>query len=134
MVAEETPKGTFVPQKQAGDIPVEVYDNGDGTYDCHYKADAGKITIKVKLNGQKVAKSPYTLEFEEDANSDNTGVENFCFVVEAKNRRGQVQDGGKAKLKISLDSLEGKVEDQKIKVKHLRGHVLHLVRPPGCQL
>ena len=84
---EENPKGTPVPQKRVGDIPVEVYDNGDG-YDCHYKAEAGKTTIKVKLNGQKVAKSPYTLEFEEDANSDNTGVENFCFIVEAKNSLG----------------------------------------------
>ena len=84
---EENPKGTPVPQKRVGDIPVEVYDNGDG-YDCHYKAEAGKTTIKVKLNGQKVAKSPYTLEFEDDANSDNTGVENFCFIVEAKNSLG----------------------------------------------
>ena len=45
--------------KQVGDISVKVYDNGDGTYDCHHKTDAGKITTKVKLNGQKVAKSPY---------------------------------------------------------------------------
>ena len=56
---EEKPNGTPIPQKQVGDISVEVYDNGDGTYDCHHKTDAGKITIKVKLNGQKVAKSPY---------------------------------------------------------------------------
>ena len=74
---EEKPKGTPVPQKQVGDIPLEVYDNGEGTYDCFYKVEAGKITIRVKLNGQKVTKSPYTLDFEEDANSDNTGVENF---------------------------------------------------------
>ena len=43
---EEKPKGTPVPQKQVGDIPVEVYDNGDGTYDCFYKVEAVKITIK----------------------------------------------------------------------------------------
>ena len=74
----EKPKGTPVPQKQVGDISVEVYDNGDGTYDCHYKTETGKITTKVKLNGQKVAKSPYKLEVEEDADSDSTGVENLC--------------------------------------------------------
>ena len=52
---EEKPKGTPVPQKQVGDIPVDVYYNGDGTYDCHYKVEAGKITTKVKPNGQNVA-------------------------------------------------------------------------------
>ena len=43
---EEKPKGTPVPQKQVGDIPVDIYDNGDGTYDCFYKVDVGKVTIK----------------------------------------------------------------------------------------
>ena len=75
---EEKPKGTPIPQKQVGDISVEVYDNGDGTYDCHYKTETGKITTKVELNGQKVAKSPYKLEVEEDTDSDSTGVENLC--------------------------------------------------------
>ena len=130
---EEKPKGTHVPQKQVGDIPVDIYDNGDGTYDCHYKADAGKITIGVKLNGQNVAMSPYKLEVEEDADSDNTGVENFRFVVEAKNRRGQVQADGKAKFIVELDGREGNVEDQKNKVKHLGEQVLHLVHPSCCQ-
>ena len=47
------------------------------------------------------------------------GVENFCFAVEDKNRRGRVQDDGKAKFRVYLDGPDGKVEDRIIKVKHL---------------
>ena len=39
-------KCTPVPQNWVGDIPANVYDNGDATYDCFYKVDVGKVTIK----------------------------------------------------------------------------------------
>ena len=70
---------------------------------------------------------------DQDADSDKMGVENFCFVVEAKNRRGQVLDDGKAKSTVYLDGLAGNEEDQKNKVKHLGQQVLRLVHPSGCQ-
>ncbi|KAL7713425.1 Calponin-homology (CH) domain-containing protein [Entamoeba marina] len=118
-VEEPKAEGNQVPQNTVGDIPVEVIDNENGTYDCHYKCDAGRIRVKVSLNREKVANSPYILEVEEDADPDNSGIENFCFVVEAKNRRGQVQKDGKAKFVVELDGPEGKLEDQKVKTKHL---------------
>ncbi|ELP83617.1 Gelation factor, putative [Entamoeba invadens IP1] len=116
---EEEIEGKKVPQKTQGSIPCTVVDKEDGTYEVHYKAEAGEIKVKILLNNEKVAKSPYYLDVEEDADADESGVENFCFVVEAKNRRGQVQTDGKAKFTVDLDGPEGKLEDQKIKVKHL---------------
>ena len=75
--------------------------------------------MKITLNKDKVGKSPYNLEVEEDADADESGVENFCFVVQAKNRRGQVQADGKAKFVVELEGPEGKLEEQNVKVKHL---------------
>ncbi|EMD47379.1 filamin 2, putative [Entamoeba histolytica HM-1:IMSS-B] len=116
---KEEIEGKKVAQKQQGSIPCTVIDNENGTYDVHYRAAAGKIRVKIELNKQRVGKSPYHLEVEEDADADESGVENFCFVVQAKNRRGQVQADGKAKFTVELDGPNGKLEEQKVKVKHL---------------
>ncbi|ELP89877.1 actin binding protein, putative [Entamoeba invadens IP1] len=112
-------EGKKIRQRKQGNLPCTVVDKENGTYDVHYKAEAGKIRVKITLNNDKVAKSPYYLEVEEDADADESGVENFCFVVEAKNRRGQIQKDGKAKFTVDLDGPEGKLEEQKIKIKHL---------------
>eukprot|EP01126_Amoeba_proteus_P053924 TRINITY_DN65_c0_g2_i1.p1 TRINITY_DN65_c0_g2~~TRINITY_DN65_c0_g2_i1.p1 ORF type:complete len:745 (+),score=152.19 TRINITY_DN65_c0_g2_i1:158-2392(+) len=47
-------------------LPVDVKDNGDGTYNVTYNpVDPGQFTVAISLQGSPVAKSPYTVDIEE---------------------------------------------------------------------
>eukprot|EP01119_Soliformovum_irregulare_P015542 TRINITY_DN437_c0_g1_i1.p1 TRINITY_DN437_c0_g1~~TRINITY_DN437_c0_g1_i1.p1 ORF type:complete len:1056 (-),score=389.88 TRINITY_DN437_c0_g1_i1:223-3369(-) len=58
-----------------GDVPVELKDNGDGTYVADYEPTAlGPHTVEVKLVGDHVAKSPYHVTVRDPADKDKTEV------------------------------------------------------------
>jgi len=59
-------------------VPVEVVDNGDGTYDCSYPSikKAGNYSLTPTLNGEPIKGAPFSVSVDPGSTStDNTLVE-----------------------------------------------------------
>eukprot|EP01114_Cavostelium_apophysatum_P014354 TRINITY_DN369_c0_g1_i1.p1 TRINITY_DN369_c0_g1~~TRINITY_DN369_c0_g1_i1.p1 ORF type:complete len:755 (+),score=260.59 TRINITY_DN369_c0_g1_i1:68-2332(+) len=93
-----------------GPVPATIKDNGDGTYKVDYKPnDAGKHRIDVTLKGQPVAKSPYTVNVKEGADNSTSVIENYTFVIQAKNKKGANKTSGGDDFKVVVHGPAGKV-------------------------
>jgi filamin len=72
-----------------GDVPAQIKDNGDGSYDVTYQPkDAGNHTVDVKLKNKPIANSPYHLNVNEGADEENSHVESYTFVIRARTKKG----------------------------------------------
>lgn len=70
--------GQLVHQETGEVVPVNVKDNGDGTYACSYPGvkKTGTYTLLPTVNGEPVKDAPFTVEVGAgDFNINNTGVE-----------------------------------------------------------
>jgi len=103
-----------------GPVPVEVVDNGDGTYQVTYHPDdAGRHDIAVTLEGKPIKGSTFRVDVNAGAWAGKTVMETFTFVVKAHDKRGKPLTVGGAKLTAAVTKPNGqacqhtKVEDNR---------------------
>jgi len=71
-------------------VPAEISDNGDGTYDVVYHPDKpGPHTVDVTLDDQHIKDCPRTVRVKAGAHASHTFIENFNFLVQTRDKRGQ---------------------------------------------
>lgn len=76
-------------------IPVDVKDNGDGTYAVEYRPEvAGKYVIHVTLDGQDVKGTPQALTVREGADASKTGHAKFRVTIVSRNKNGDLKTEG----------------------------------------
>jgi hypothetical protein len=91
-----------------GPVPVDVVDNGDGTYQVTYHPDdAGRHDIAVTLEGKPIKGSTFRVDVNAGAWAGNTVMESFSFVVKAHDKRGKPLTVGGAKIKASVTKPNG---------------------------
>jgi len=103
-----------------GPVPVQVVDNGDGTYAVTYHPeDAGRHDIAVTLEGKPIKGSTFRVDVQAGAWAGKTIMESFSFVVKAHDKRGKPLTVGGAKITSSVAKPNGqqcnqtKVDDQR---------------------
>lgn len=71
------------------DVPCEIKDNGDGTYDVVYHPDKpGPHKIDVTLDDIHIKDMPKTVRVKAGAHHSHTFIENFNFLVQTRDKRG----------------------------------------------
>jgi len=93
-----------------GDVPANIKDNGDGTYTVQYKPDdAGKHKIDVSLKGKNIDKSPYTVAVKEGADERFSIIEDYTFVIQARNKQGQNRKDGGDNFQVVISGSNGNI-------------------------
>jgi len=107
-------------QGPTGPVPVDVVDNGDGTYQVTYHPDdAGRHDIAVTLEGKPIKGSTFRVDVQAGAFAGKSIIETFTYVVRAHDKRGKPLTVGGAKLTADVTKPNGqkcpqtKVEDNK---------------------
>jgi filamin len=102
-----------VVQGPAGPVPVDLKDNGDGTYTATFAPnDAGKHRIDVTLRDAPVANSPYTIDVKEGADHNTSHVEAFQFTIRARTKRNQNMTRGGEKFEVGITGPQGQVQNK----------------------
>jgi len=95
-------------QGPTGPIPVEVVDNGDGTYNVTYNPDdAGRHDIAVTLDGKPIKGSTFKVEVKPGAWAGKSTMEFFYFDVKSQDKRGRPLTTGGAKIKVQVKKPDG---------------------------
>jgi len=81
---------------QGHECPVEIRDNGDGTYGVLYQPDgAGPYTVNVTLDDTPIKDMPKTIQIKPGAWARNCFLKNFNFVVRSRDKRDDdIPEGG----------------------------------------
>eukprot|EP01094_Clydonella_sp_ATCC50884_P006418 TRINITY_DN1558_c0_g1_i1.p1 TRINITY_DN1558_c0_g1~~TRINITY_DN1558_c0_g1_i1.p1 ORF type:complete len:767 (-),score=207.32 TRINITY_DN1558_c0_g1_i1:208-2508(-) len=80
---------------QGNEIPVEIVDQGDGTYAAAYEPnDPGKHVVHVELRGEPIKDAPFSVSIRAGTCPRSCVVENYSFVIQAKDKRGENRDEG----------------------------------------
>jgi filamin len=96
-----------------GAVPVQLKDNGDGTYTADFAPDnAGDHKIEVTLKGKPVANSPYTIQVREGADHNTSFIENFQFVIRARTKRNQNMSRGGEPFEVAISGPAGRVDNR----------------------
>jgi len=82
------------------EVPVEIKDNEDGTYDVVYHPDVpGPHKVDVTLDDQHIKDCPRTVVVKAGAHASHTFIESFNFVLQTRDKRGDdIKVGG---MKVS---------------------------------
>jgi len=95
----------------SGPIPVDMKDNGDGTYAVAYNPDAaGLHDIAVTLNGTPIKGSTFKVQIKPGAFAGTTFVESFSFVIRALDKRGNPIPNGGEDVKVNIKGPAGAVQ------------------------
>jgi len=97
------PDGTELP---ADNVHLEPKD--DGTYDVKYDPlTDGPHKVAVSLRGVPVGKSPYSVDVVAGADPEGSGVGEFGFTLQARDRKGEPMTTGGARfeVEVKLDEL-----------------------------
>jgi len=99
-----------------GPVPVNVVDNGDGTYQVTYEPkDAGRHDIAVTLEGKPIKGSTFRVDINPGAWAGKSIMETFYFQVRAHDKRGKPLTVGGARIKASVKKPNGQeCQDTKI--------------------
>jgi len=99
-----------------GPVPVDLKDNGDGTYTARYQPDAaGPTTIKVNLKDKPVANSPYRINVKEGADPKHSFVEGYSFVIRLRTKTGKNLLKGGENFTVEIHDPSGrKVENVQV--------------------
>jgi filamin len=93
-----------------GEVPVEVKDNGDGTYTVSYAPEhAGNHRIDVSLKNKPVANSPYNVNVREGADHNTSFIESYQFVIRARTKTGKDMQRGGEKFEVKASGPSGQV-------------------------
>jgi hypothetical protein len=96
-----------------GPVPVDVVDNGDGTYNVTYNPeDAGRHDIAVTLEGKPIKGSTFRVDILPGAWAGKSAMETFYFVVRAMDKRGRPLTVGGAKIAVTVKKPNGSNCDQ----------------------
>jgi len=91
-----------------GNVPAEITDNGDGTYGVKYAAgEPGPHKVNVSLKGKPIKGAPFTVNVEEGADADHSGVETYTFTIRAKSKRGGNLTTGGDRFKVAVNGPKG---------------------------
>jgi len=86
-----------------GPVPVDIVDNGDGTYQVTYNPqDAGRHDIAVTLDGKPIKGSTFHVDIKPGAWPGNTVMEYFYFTVRAFDKRGKPVPTGGEDVKVTV--------------------------------
>eukprot|EP01097_Dermamoeba_algensis_P011897 TRINITY_DN938_c0_g1_i1.p1 TRINITY_DN938_c0_g1~~TRINITY_DN938_c0_g1_i1.p1 ORF type:complete len:1157 (+),score=374.89 TRINITY_DN938_c0_g1_i1:50-3472(+) len=92
----------------SGPVPVEIKDNGDGTYDVVYNpTEHGPHDIDVKLRGKPVGGGPYHVDVKQGADHEHSLVELYSFVIRAKTKSGDNKPVGGDNFTCTLTGPSG---------------------------
>jgi hypothetical protein len=92
----------------SGEVPSNIKDNGDGTYDVVYEPiDHGDHKIEVKLRGKPVANSPYKVGVKEGADYRNTFVEQYSFVIRSQTKHNKPKTFGGETFEVKIIDANG---------------------------
>lgn len=87
----------------ASEVQVQLTDNEDGTYLAEYTPLVlGDHTIQVLMNGGHVAKSPYNVTVDEEADPDHSGLEGFVFTIQARDKSGGNKPRGGDRFAVKI--------------------------------
>lgn len=91
-------------------IPVDIIDNGDGTYGVTYNPDIpGPYTVNVTLDGKPIKDVPKTVRVKAGAHPRKTLIEEFSFVIRSKDKRGNYLKEGGQDIKCIISDPSGSV-------------------------
>lgn len=77
------------------DVPVEVVDNGDGTFSCVYEATiAGEYEIHVEMDTEAIKDTPVPIRVREGADAQRSGRCTFKATISARNKQGELKEEG----------------------------------------
>jgi hypothetical protein len=110
--------------ENGNDVPVEVKDNGDGTYDCRYAPiTSGRHKVQARLRGKPVGGSPYTVNVQKGA-TEASFVEKYTFVIRTKTKDNELKNVGGDKFDVTVVSPKG--QPTQVEVQDLQNG-LHVV-------
>jgi len=94
-------------------VPVNVKDNGDGTYSVDYHPQVpGDYTINVNLEGKPIKNAPFKVKAKAGTDADNSGFGIFSFTIQSRDKRGQAKTFGGDKFNVSIKGPDADVEVQ----------------------
>eukprot|EP01097_Dermamoeba_algensis_P000419 TRINITY_DN1146_c0_g1_i4.p1 TRINITY_DN1146_c0_g1~~TRINITY_DN1146_c0_g1_i4.p1 ORF type:complete len:156 (-),score=55.28 TRINITY_DN1146_c0_g1_i4:241-708(-) len=100
----------------SGPVPVELKDNGDGTYDVTYHpTEHGPHDIDVKLRGKPVGGGPFKLDVKQGADHEHSVVETYSFVIRAKTKTGENKKNGGDAFTVTITGPSGQLSDVTVK-------------------
>jgi len=96
-----------------GAVPVQVTDNGDGTYLVNYAPEhAGPHRIDVTLKDKPVDRSPYTVNVKEGADHTTSFIESFQFVIRARTKNNTDMTRGGENFVVKIEGPSGEVPNK----------------------
>jgi len=117
-----------------GDVPAKLKDNGDGTYRVDYSPeDAGRHKIKVEVKDKPIQGSAFTVDVNEGADENHSGIEQFTFTIRARTKNGGDKKVGGDAFSVAVHSQAGE-EVPDVKLKDLGDgsyHVAYKLPGPG---
>jgi len=85
------------------DVPVQMKDNGDGTYSVSYQPDApGDLTVNVELEGSPIKDAPFSVKAKAGTDAENSGFGIFSFTLQARDKRGQQKTFGGDNFEVHI--------------------------------
>eukprot|EP00727_Mastigamoeba_balamuthi_P009936 m51a1_g5565 hypothetical protein (763) ;mRNA; r:591825-596024 len=97
-------------------VPAKVTDNGDGTYTVDYEPEnKGDTEVKVSVKDKPLGESPYHVSVLPGADYHHTSIGTFSFVIQSRDKAGEVHHMGGEKLEALIETPSGQpVEGVKV--------------------
>eukprot|EP01089_Gocevia_fonbrunei_P013343 TRINITY_DN340_c0_g1_i1.p1 TRINITY_DN340_c0_g1~~TRINITY_DN340_c0_g1_i1.p1 ORF type:complete len:790 (-),score=281.46 TRINITY_DN340_c0_g1_i1:42-2333(-) len=90
------------------DTPVDVKDNGDGTYSVTYSPqEPGAYTINVDLDGSPIKDAPFKVTAKAGTDVTNSDFGIFSFTLQSKDKRGNNKEFGGDEFNVNISGPEG---------------------------
>jgi len=96
----------------SGDVPVEVLDKEDGTYELKYfPTEPGKHKVHVHVNDEPLAAEFEDVEVEEGASEEHSLAVHYSFTVRARTKKGTDKPRGGDKFEVKITGPNGLVDN-----------------------
>eukprot|EP01126_Amoeba_proteus_P064349 TRINITY_DN89_c0_g1_i1.p1 TRINITY_DN89_c0_g1~~TRINITY_DN89_c0_g1_i1.p1 ORF type:complete len:673 (-),score=152.43 TRINITY_DN89_c0_g1_i1:100-2118(-) len=104
-----------VTDPEGNEVPVDVHDNGDGTYDVTYNPDVpGPHVVNTVLDGVNIKDSPKAVVVKPGAYAGTSYIERYSFLIRTCDKRGKpLTTGGQDIHSLIFDTV-GSAVDLKI--------------------
>jgi len=90
------------------EVPCDIKDNGDGTYDCNYQPERdGPHKVAVTLDDTHIKDSPKTVNIKPGAFAGTSFIESFSFVIHTRDKRGTSLKEGGQNVKTTITDPKG---------------------------
>eukprot|EP01127_Copromyxa_protea_P010407 TRINITY_DN2534_c0_g1_i1.p1 TRINITY_DN2534_c0_g1~~TRINITY_DN2534_c0_g1_i1.p1 ORF type:complete len:415 (-),score=146.57 TRINITY_DN2534_c0_g1_i1:24-1268(-) len=98
-----------VTDPNGNEVPCEIKDNGDGTYDVEYNPDIpGPHKVDVTLDDTHIKDMPKTVKVKAGASAATSFIESFNFLVQTRDKRGEnLTTGGMDVKTVITNSADG---------------------------